>query len=302
MMEINRQAVSAEELAQINRFTKTQLAAEDVYTFAVKLCDNEVDRDFERFTDEALAELAELFVGKSGIFDHNWSAGGQTARIYRTEVAEGEGVTAAGDGYRYCKGWAYMLKNEKNEALIAETEGGIKKEVSVGCSAGKSTCSVCGAAMGQCSHERGKWYGEKLCYAELSDIRDAYEWSFVAVPAQREAGVMKRFGQGEGSLRATVKRHGSRAQERELERMEEMANVGKRYLAALRGEVKRLMLTAEESLDGVTVEKMTEKLGEEELRELERVFAARVNGKLGLKTQLGVPGAQEVRAEEDFRI
>ena len=132
MMEINRQAVSAEELAQINRFTKTQLAAEDVYTFAVKLCDNEVDRDFERFTDEALAELAELFVGKSGIFDHNWSAGGQTARIYRTEVAEGEGVTAAGDGYRYCKGWAYMLKNEKNEALIAEIEdsfGGSRKPI-----------------------------------------------------------------------------------------------------------------------------------------------------------------------------
>ncbi|MBR6738632.1 MAG: hypothetical protein IKL99_03085 [Oscillospiraceae bacterium] len=84
--------------------------------------------------------------------------------------------------------------------------------------------------------------------------------------------------------------------------MEEMANVGKRYLAALRGEVKRLMLTAEESLDGVTVEKMTEKLGEEELRELERVFAARVSGKLGLKTQLGASVTQEVRAEEDFRI
>ena len=31
----------------------------------------------------------------------------------------------------------------------------------------------------------------------LSDVTDAYEWSFVAVPAQRNAGVVKRFGQEE---------------------------------------------------------------------------------------------------------
>lgn len=37
-------AVTAEELAQINRFAKKELSAEEVYTFAVKLCDNEVDR------------------------------------------------------------------------------------------------------------------------------------------------------------------------------------------------------------------------------------------------------------------
>ena len=41
-------AVTAEELARINRFAKKELRAEEVYTFAVKLCDNEVDRDFEQ--------------------------------------------------------------------------------------------------------------------------------------------------------------------------------------------------------------------------------------------------------------
>ena len=47
-------AVTAEELARINRFAKKELRAEEVYTFAVKLCDNEVDRDFERFDRAAL--------------------------------------------------------------------------------------------------------------------------------------------------------------------------------------------------------------------------------------------------------
>ena len=76
-----------EELALINQFAKTDLTEEQVYTFSVRLCDNEVDRDFERFDGAALERLGELFLGKSGIFDHQWSAERQTARIYRTEVA-----------------------------------------------------------------------------------------------------------------------------------------------------------------------------------------------------------------------
>ena len=141
-------AVTAEELARINRFAKKELRAEEVYTFAVKLCDNEVDRDFERFDRAALEKLSELFVGRTGIFDHSWSAGGQTARIYRAEVIEEETRTTAGDKYCWCKGWAYMLRTEKNAELIAEIEGGIKKEVSVGCSAAKRSCSICGKDAG----------------------------------------------------------------------------------------------------------------------------------------------------------
>jgi len=98
-----------EELAIINRFAKRELKAEEVYAFSVKLCDNEVDRDHERFPLKTLEELAGLFVGKSGIFDHQWSAQGQTARIYRTEVVrEEEIITAAGEAYAYLKGWAYI--------------------------------------------------------------------------------------------------------------------------------------------------------------------------------------------------
>ena len=84
--------VSREDMALINRLAKTALTPEQVYTFAVRLCDNEVDRDWERFDIPALSALSELFVGKSGIFDHNWSAEGQTARIYRTQVVEEEGA------------------------------------------------------------------------------------------------------------------------------------------------------------------------------------------------------------------
>ena len=123
------------ELAEINRFAKSPLRAEEVYAFSLRLCDNEVDRDWERFDETALNALGDLFVGKSGIFDHQWTAEGQTARIYRAQVVrEPAQMTAAGDGYCWLKAWAYLLRTEKNADLIAEIEGGIKREVSVGCS------------------------------------------------------------------------------------------------------------------------------------------------------------------------
>ena len=133
----------AEELAEINRFARTPLTAEEVYCFAVRLCDSEVDRDFERFDAGTLSALGDLFVGKTGLFDHRWSAEGQTARIYRTElVTEPETKTAAGDSYCWLKGWAYLLRTEGNRELIREIEGGIKKEVSVGCSVRRSAASA----------------------------------------------------------------------------------------------------------------------------------------------------------------
>ena len=117
--------LTKEELEQINRFSKAELTADQVYTFSVRLCDNEVDRDFERFGTEDLERLGELFLGKSGIFDHQWSAKGQMARIYRTEVVREPGtVTAAGDEYRWLKGWASLMRTEKNQELITEIEGG----------------------------------------------------------------------------------------------------------------------------------------------------------------------------------
>ena len=78
---------------------------------------------FERFAPQTLEGLAGLFVGKSGIFDHQWSARGQAARIYKTEVVrEPEKLTRAGDGYCWLKGYAYMLRTDSAKDLIAEID------------------------------------------------------------------------------------------------------------------------------------------------------------------------------------
>ena len=263
--------LTKEELEQINRFSKAELTADQVYTFSVRLCDNEVDRDFERFGTEDLERLGELFLGKSGIFDHQWSAKGQTARIYRTEVVREPGtVTAAGDEYRWLKGWAYLRRTEKNQELITEIEGGIKKEVSVGCSMGRSVCSVCGAENGACGHVKGQMYGDRLCYLELKEPKDAYEWSFVAVPAQPRAGVVKRFGTEGPELRVLRKQ----------------AEMGQRYLTALRREVVRLAMLTDQSLNGTVFAKAVGRLDEQELLELKDAYEAQAAKKFPVPPQL----------------
>lgn len=180
----------------INRYTRSKLSPEQVYIFPITLCDNEVDRDFERFTISALHRLGTLFLGKTGIFDHNMSAAGQNARIFQTWVETDESrLTSHSERYTALKAKAYMVRTDRNKALIDEIDAGIKKEVSVGCSVKKSVCSVCGKDMktGECTHIKGRIYGGKLCCGILSEPTDAYEWSFVAVPSQREAGVTKSF-------------------------------------------------------------------------------------------------------------
>ncbi|MCM1006661.1 MAG: hypothetical protein NC485_01830 [Ruminococcus flavefaciens] len=183
-------------LEKINKFTRRPLTEDEVYVFSVILCDNEIDRDSERFSDTALEEICEKFIGKTGISDHNASASNQTARIFDTELITDESrVTKYNTAYKYVKASAYMVKTDENRNLIAEIDGGIKKEVSVSCSAAKRICSVCGCdkSLSSCNHVRGKNYGGKICHTILDNITDAYEWSFVAVPAQINAGVTKHF-------------------------------------------------------------------------------------------------------------
>ena len=159
MNEEKNPAVSEKELEAIGRFSRRKLTAEEVYTFPVVLCDNDLDRDNECFTDAALEKLAVLFCGKTGIFDHDPRGEKQTARIYRCAVETEDGrLNHRGEPYKALKGWAYMVRTAANADLILEIEGGIKKEVSVGCAVGKRVCSVCGADRTEegCGHLAGK--------------------------------------------------------------------------------------------------------------------------------------------------
>lgn len=188
---VEKQAANENELRLINKQTLRELTAEEVFTFRLAACDNQVDRDYERFTDKALEGLAPLFVGKSVLMDHMWTAANQTARVYAADVeTRGE--------IKQLVLRCYMPRCEATVGTISAIESGILKECSVGCRMGSAICSICGAdqAKAYCEHRHGKTYDGALCVMALDDPQDAYEVSFVAVPAQPEAGVIKskRYG------------------------------------------------------------------------------------------------------------
>ena len=268
-------------MEKINRFSKKALTPDEVFVFDVILCDNEVDRDYERFTNESLEALKEMFIGKTGIFDHNWSAHGQKARIFDAVVlTDNEKKTMADDSYTYLKASAYMLKTEENRELIAEIQGGIKKEVSVGCSVAKSICSICGNIMGssECVHTKGREYGGKLCYAELCEPTDAYEWSFVAVPAQKNAGIIKRFGKTEAvSLEKYVENSGVFEFLKRFSELKVLAEAGEKYTRLLKNEVIRLGVLAESGYDKDFLKGLTEKMDTYELEKMKNSFEKKLD-------------------------
>ena len=252
------------DLELINALTRRALKSDEVYTFAVRLCDNEIDRDYECFDEDTLEQLSKLFVGVSGVFDHQWSARGQAARIYRTEVVREASLTSDGRPYCWLNGWAYMMRTEENETLITEIDGGIKREVSVGCAVEEVLCSVCGQELGECAHEKGEEYNGQLCHGILKGAKDAYEWSFVAVPAQRRAGVVKSATQ----------------------KAEEEARMGRRYLKSLRREVVRLAGIAQPEAEHELLVRIADKLDEGELLGLAKLYRGKVDEMLKPVTQL----------------
>ena len=182
--------VTAKDLALINKYTLEPLTAEDVFVFKISACDTQIDRDFECFSEKALKQMAKLFKGKTIITDHKGTTGNQCARIFDAYVEE------VGAGVKRLIVKAYIHATEVNRTLITDIKGGIKKEVSVCVSAKKAVCSICGTdnRISYCRHLGGREYDGELCHFTLDDVTDAYELSFVAVPAQMNAGVTKSYG------------------------------------------------------------------------------------------------------------
>ena len=307
----------AEELEKINTYTRRKFAEDEVYIFSVVLCDNDVDRDYERFTVEALFELEKLFVGKTGICDHNPKAENQRARIFECKVEAVEGrTTATGDDYFRLVAKAYMPKTEENATMIERIDSGICKEVSVGCASKKRVCSVCSkdTYSGGCYHIGGKAYDGELCFFELSDITDAYEWSFVAVPAQRAAGVikshnkkgrkenftmneiLKSLNQGEA---VTLSVEESRRLADYLVRLEKRAVQGDEYREELENEVLRFSAIVQPEITEKTMRKAICGLDTAQLKEFLKAYKEKAGKKMFSAVQLTAKNNKENSADNN---
>ncbi len=286
------------ELDLINKLTRHPLSENDVYVFSVVLCDNDIDRDFERFSDNALDTLAKLFDGVTGITDHNPQSRNQTARIFScsTEFVP-DRLTSDDKPYKRLTARAYIPKSDASNDFILSLDSGITKEVSVGCSVKKHICSICGKDISHCSHTKGKYYSHQLCFAVLDEPTDAYEWSFVAVPAQRAAGVIKNFNpKGNYSMNVEKKLLTGEEQTFSADEVRELSDLfrslkqkaadGELYRSHLLKELHAFSALSLPELDSAIWEQMTKSLSIPQLNKLISALEAKSADVFPIKPQL----------------
>lgn len=308
-----------DDYEKIRQFTRKDFPKESLYVFEVTLCNNDVDRDYEKFSVNALNQLAKLFVGKTGIKDHSMKSADQAARVFETRVDKISGrKTADGEDYYALRAKAYMVRTGENEDFITAVDAGIKKEVSVSCSVKKRVCSICGADKNReyCKHIAGREYLSKTCFTLLDEVSDAYEFSFVAVPAQREAGVEKSFKKEKGrtdmkDIKKCLEGESevvlSREQADELSKcfslMEEEAELGREYRKTLVKELMRLCSKAFPQMDLNAFKTLADIMTSKELIAFKNAFEKRNAEENCPSPQLPKAKNTEKRADySQFRI
>lgn len=212
---------SDEQLAEINKFTRSPKTADEVVCFPTLSCNDIVDRDFDQFTTKTVKEFAALeqpfsSVGKSYMVGHDYSKL-PVGRIFDVE-------TAKADSALHLKNWVYIPNTDANKSFIENLDYGINWAVSVGVTLGKSGCSVCDSPVssffGFCyenGHFKGAYYdpnsdavddwgyaleadpddpGAVLCFNKLEEPRDFYELSQVYLGAQYFAALDEKSALG----------------------------------------------------------------------------------------------------------
>ena len=166
-------------------------------------------------------------------------------------------INLASEESGLCKEFFEKADEKASQGIIGGLFGGIKKEVSIGCAVKRRMCSICGAEYGACEHVKGETYGAERCAAVLCEAVDAYEFSFVAVPAQKQAGVLQKQTGG-----------GVPVDEFALKKLQKEAELGKAYRQELETRVTRAALLLGLELDAGLMKRIVRGMAAEELKGL----------------------------------
>ena len=128
---------------------------------------------------------------------------------------------------------------------------------------------------------------------------DAYEFSFVAVPAQRDAGVMKALGHGKKTLKELAEEFGVQAEYRSLFKQ---AQLGLQYRRELEDSVVRLGLSLELGVSEPVLRSLCQSAAAEDLQALKAALQQRLEEMLPVTTQLGSFGRSAEPVENGFLI
>lgn len=177
--------------SKLNDCLSSETDMNDIYVFAAIATDNTIDRDGEAFNKEALDRMSELYIGRSGIYNHNSDS--SHFRIFDTEVFEcNDHIAYEYESYKCLVTYCYTNDSGLKKDII----DGIVSGCSISANCNK-VCSICGARIDsndicENKHICGEMYDNKLCFRVLSNVSDVYELSIVSIPCNINARIIRK--------------------------------------------------------------------------------------------------------------
>ncbi|MCP4640210.1 MAG: hypothetical protein GY851_07250 [bacterium] len=166
-----------EALDEVNRFALRPLSREEVVTFSLDLCHNQVDRHFSRFPEDELEVISALVPGRPLLERHDLRGSLPRGTFFRSRLhRDDERVSVRPD--------VYVLRTQDNESFILNIEGGVYRDTSIGFSFRTPECSVCGKDLRTCDHVPGRSYGDDQCHYIMRGVLEVIEGSVVSSGSQ----------------------------------------------------------------------------------------------------------------------
>lgn len=196
----------SKDLALIKAYAVGDLPGHAYYVRREHLCNTVIDRAGERFTVGNLRQLKQSVVGKSVLEGHDYRTA-PVGRYYRADTDKVDAVTHLMP--------AFFMVRDGAAAAIANIEGGVWRDKSVGFNYEAVQCDVCGGdylSYETCPHIALEWYpadqltrqghpeelvrdGEQvMCSVNYGTGKvEALEGSFVWLGCQYDANVVKGY-------------------------------------------------------------------------------------------------------------
>ena len=134
-----------EQLVRINQFTRKPLTADEIYVGQLRLANNAIDRDGERFSEEVLARFAATTIRKTMLMDHSReskdSAVGKFFDVSIEKMALQQANAETGEDLQLPAGeteaqflspWFYIPVKGVDEQVIVKIDAGIYDFASIG--------------------------------------------------------------------------------------------------------------------------------------------------------------------------
>lgn len=164
-------------MAAINALTLRALTPEQVAVFSLDICNDQIDKHNSRFPQEELQRINSMIPGRPFMERHDLRGTLPRGTFFRSQLSSHDGMISVRPD-------VFILRTEDNDGFIANIEGGVYRETSIGISFAFPQCSICSKDLRECRHVPGREYEGAQCHYAMRDVKEVIEGSVVPAGSQ----------------------------------------------------------------------------------------------------------------------